>query len=262
MRPLAGRTAVVTGGGSGIGLAIAHELSARGAAVVIGSRGRERGAAAAAAIADKGDRAIFVTTDVTVSAEVTALMTAAVDAFGSIDILVNNSGMEEEEGPDGPSEDGWDRLFDVNVKGTWLGCRAALPYLLRSKGVILNVASMAGLVGVANGVGYAATKAAVVSMTRSLALTYAEQGVRVNSVCPGPIMTDMTLAEWDLVGDHAEGLKRALAVIPARRIGEPIEVAKLAAFLVSDDAAFITGANVPIDGGKTAGLMATSRYRW
>lgn len=262
MSGLSGRTAVVTGGATGIGRAIANELSSLGAAVVIGSRGRERGEATAAELVAKGGQAVFVPTDVTSAAEAEALMTVAVSSFGRLDILVNNSGVEEPEGPEGPSEEGWDRLFGVNVKGVWLGCRAALPHLLRSKGVILNVASMAGLVGVANGVGYAATKAAVVSMTRSLALTYAEQGVRVNSVCPGPIMTDMTLAEWDLVGDHAEGRKRALSVIPARRIGEPEEVAKLAAFLVSDEAAFITGANVPIDGGKTAGLMATSRYRW
>ncbi len=262
MSGLAGRTAVVTGGATGIGQAIARELSALGAAVVIGSRTRERGEAMAAELVGRGGRAMFVATDVTRSREVEALIAAAVETFGGLDVLVNNSGIEEPEGPEGPSEDGWDRLFDVNVKGPWLGCRAALPHLLRSRGVILNVASMAGLVGVANGVGYAATKAAIVSMTRSLALTYAEQGVRVNSVCPGPIMTDMTLAEWDLVGDHAEGRERALSVIPARRIGEPEEVAKLAAFLVSDDAAFITGANVPIDGGKTAGLMATSRYRW
>lgn len=262
MRALEGRVAIVTGGATGIGLAVSRQLAADGAAIVIGSRGRERGEAETAALVASGARAMFVPTDVTRSAEVDALVAATVDAFGSLDILVNNSGIEEPEDGSGPSEEGWDRLFAVNVKGTWLGCRAALPHLLRSKGAIVNVASMAGLVGVAGGTGYAASKAAVVSLTRSLALAHAELGVRVNSVCPGPIMTDMTLAEWDAVGGPEEGLKRALAVLPVRRIGEPEEVARLVAFLASDAAAFITGANVAIDGGKTAGLMSSDRYRW
>lgn len=262
MSALEGRTAIVTGGATGIGLAVARQFAADGAAIVIGSRGRERGEAETAVLVAAGARATFVPTDVTRSADIEALVATAVATFGSLDILVNNSGIEVPEDRAGPSEEDWDRLFDVNVKGTWLGCRAALPHLLRSKGAIVNIASMAGLVGVAGGTGYAASKAAVVSLTRSLALAYAEVGVRVNSVCPGPIMTGMTLAEWDAVGGPEEGLRRALAVIPARRIAEPEEVARLVAFLASDAAAFITGANVAIDGGKTAGLMSSERYRW
>lgn len=259
---LTGRTAIVTGGARGIGRAIATRLAREGALVVIGGRERERGEAVVEGLTTNGGRAVFVQTDVTVAEQVAALVDRALGLSGSIEILVNNSGIELPEENDGPSEADWDRMFATNAKGTWLCCRAALPHLLRSRGVIINNASMAGMLGVAGSTGYAASKAAVISLTRSLALAYAETGVRVNAVCPGPIMSDMTVAEWDAVGGAEEGRRRALGVCPARRIGEPEEVAGLVAYLVSDEAAFITGATLAIDGGKTAGLMATERYRW
>ncbi len=259
---LAGRVAVVTGGASGIGAATAELLAGAGASVVIAGRSRERGEAMARALGEGGARAIFAATDVTDPGAVAALMQRVAGELGRIDILFNNSGVEVAEGLDGPREDDWDLLFDTNVKGTWLCCKHALPHLLRSRGVIVNNASMAGLVGVAGSVGYAASKAAVVSLTRSLALGYADQGLRVNAICPGPIATQMTWDEWDATGGQDEGRRRAHAVCPARRIGEPGEVARLVMYLVSDEASFVTGAAIPIDGAKTAGLMAIDRYRW
>lgn len=261
MTRLEGRTAVITGGASGIGLAVAQLLAANGATVVLASRSRERGETAAEVLVASGARALFIETDVERPEDVEHLMERVVDSFGSLDILFNNSGVNVSEEPDGPTIEDWDRLFAVNVRGVWLCCHAALPHLLRSKGVIINTGSMAGLVGVAGSPGYAASKAAVISLTRSLALAYADRGVRVNAICPGPIATSMTFDEWESMGTE-EGRRRALAVVPARRIGTPEEVASLVLYLASDDAAFVTGAAVAIDGGKTAGLMSSERYRW
>ena len=255
------RVAIVTGGASGIGLAISKRLAGEGAAVVMGSRDLARGEAAAAEITATGARASFVRTDVSRATDVEALIEGTVRAYGRLDVLVNNSGTEAEEGPDGPTEDGWDRLFDVNAKGTWLGCKFALPHLLQTKGAIINNASVAALIGSPGHAAYAASKAAVVSLTRSLALTYAEQGVRINAICAGPILTEMTRLEW-ASGAGDEGRRRNLALCPARRAAEPEEVAALVAYLASPEAAFITGAAIPIDGAKSAGLMTIDRYRW
>lgn len=259
---LRGRTAIVTGGASGIGRAIAISFAAQGAQVVIAARDADRGATVVNEIARRNGRAVFIETDVSRSDSVSSMVERAASLFGSLEVVVNNSGIETEEGQVGPSEVDWDRMFETNTKGTWLCCKAAMPYLLQTQGAIINNASMAGLLGVAGSVGYAASKAAVVSLSKSLALAYADQGVRVNVVCPGPVDTQMTYDEWDLVGGREEGLRRALALSPARRISSPDEVADLVRFLASDRARSITGAVIPIDGGKTAGLMPANRYRW
>lgn len=262
VKDLKGRTAVVTGGATGIGRAISVRLAADGAQVVIATRNAGRGAEVVDEITRKSGKAVFVETDVSNSDSVSLMVDRVVGLFGSLDILVNNSGVESEERPEGPSEADWDRMFATNTKGTWLCCRAAMSHLVRTRGVIINNASMAGLLGVAGSAGYAASKAAVISLSKSLALAYADQGLRVNAVCPGPVDTQMTYDEWALVGGPEEGLKRALALSPARRITSPEEVADLVAFLASDHALSITGAVIPIDGGKTAGLMPSDRYRW
>jgi len=259
---LAGKVAIITGSGSGMGLAAARLFAREGAAVVVAERSPETGAAAAAEISRDGGRALFVRTDVRRAADVTAMVRAALDAFGAIDVLYNNAGVEVAEGDDGPADEAlWDLMFETNPKGTWLCCRAALPHLLERRGVILNTASVTGMFGVAGHPAYAASKAAVVNLTRSLALAYAERGVRINVICPGPILTPTMLADWDLAPTRDEGRRRTLATTPANRLAEPEEVARLALFLVSDDASFISGAVIPIDGAKTAGLMPLDRYR-
>src|SRR5262249_32721951 len=149
----------------------------------------------------------------------------------------------------------------VNTKGTWLGCKSALPHLLATKGAIVNNASVAALLGSPGHAAYAASKAAVVSLTKSLALAYAEQGVRVNAICAGPILTEMTRVIGER-GAGDEGKRKNLALCPANRAAETDEVAALIASLASPEAAFVTGAAIPIDGGKSAGLMTIDRYRW
>lgn len=258
------RVAIVTGGASGIGLAVATAFAAEGAAVVIADRDEARGSAAAAGLAASGAeaRVRFIRTDVSDTREVDSLVGRTVAAYGRLDVMVNNAGVEVDERPDGPAtEDDWDLLFNVNAKGTWFGCRAALPHLRETKGAIVNNASVAALIGSPGHVAYSASKAAVVSLTRTLALTYAELGVRINAVCPGPILTEMTRIAWQSDGGD-EGRRRNLALCPARRAADPAEVAGLVLYLASPEAAFITGAAIPIDGGKSAGLMTIDRYRW
>lgn len=258
------RVAIVTGGASGIGLAVTTRFAMEGAAVVIAGRDQERGLAAAAGLAAAGATGSvrFVRTDVSDAQAVEDLVAGTVDTFGRLDVMVNNAGVEVDERPDGPAtEADWDLLFDVNTKGTWFGCRAALPHLLDTRGVIVNNASVAALIGSPGHVAYSASKAAVVNLTKTLALTYAEQGVRINAICPGPILTEMTKAAWESDGGD-EGRRRNLALCPARRAADPAEVAGLVLYLASPEAAFITGAAIPIDGGKSAGLMTIDRYRW
>jgi NAD(P)-dependent dehydrogenase (short-subunit alcohol dehydrogenase family) len=256
------RVAIVTGGATGIGLAVSKAFVAEGTAVVIGSRNAAVGEAVAADLRAAGGRATFIETDVARAAQVEALVRGAVAEYGRLDVLVNNSGTEADEGFDGPvTEEGWDLLFDVNAKGTWLGSKFALPHLLETKGAIVNNASVAALIGSPGHAAYAASKAAVVSLTKSMALAYAEQGVRINAICAGPILTEMTRVYWESAPDD-EGKRRNLALCPARRAADPDEVASLVLYLASPAAAFITGAAIPIDGAKSAGLMTIDRYRW
>ena len=258
---LEGCVAIVTGAAGGIGLAIARRFVGEGAAVVIADRDAERGERAAEDLAAAGARARFIATDVSHGAAVERLVAETVREHGRLDVMVNNAGVAVEERPDGPAtEADWDLLFDVNTKGVWLGCRAALPHLLETKGAIVNNASVAALVGSPGHAGYAASKAAVVSLTKAFALQYAEQGVRVNAICPGPIITEMTRVHWE--SDGGEGKRRNLALCPAHRGADPDEVAGLVLYLALPEASFVTGAAIPIDGAKSAGLMTIDRYRW
>lgn len=244
MKRLKDRVALITGATSGIGEACARVFAQEGAKVVICGRNLERGEALCQAL-NAETVAMFCQCDVSDEEQVKAMINLVVERFGGIDILMNNAGvmlpsMEIERMP---IED-WKKTFDININGMFFTTRYAKPYLLKSKGVILNNASIAGLQHYAAGRSYAysASKAAMIQFSHQMAKNYGEEGVRVNCICPGIIDTP-------ILGDRDRAVYAQR--IPLGYVAMPEEVAKVALFLVSDDAKYITGAVLPVDGGAS-----------
>jgi NAD(P)-dependent dehydrogenase (short-subunit alcohol dehydrogenase family) len=255
MARLDGKVAVITGAGSGIGRVAAKLFAAEGAQVVVADVVADQAGAVVDEIVAGGGSALAVTVDVSDGAQVEAMVAAAVNGFGGLQVLFNNAGIfPDDDGGvlDTPPET-WQRVMEVNLKGVWLGCRAAVPAMLASGGgSIINVASFVALMGAATAqIAYTASKGGVLAMTRELAVEYARHGIRANSLCPGPIETPL-LAE--LLADP-ERRQRRLIHIPIGRFGRPEEIAKAALFLASDDASFITGSALVVDGGITAAYV-------
>lgn len=245
---LTNQVALVTGGGSGIGRATALALAEAGAAVVIGNRNVRLGEEAVLAIQQQRGRAVFQPTDVTQPQQVQALVRRAVQEFGRLDLAFNNAGVDGQQAPLHEQDiDQASHLFDVNIKGIFFSMKYEIEQMLRSGGgAIVNCSSIFGLNGFPGWSLYAATKHAIVGLTKAAALDYAKLGIRINAVGPGPI-------ETPLLAKTAGGNPHVYAeVIPMARIGQPEEVAKVVVWLLSDAASYITGHTLPIDGGFCA----------
>jgi len=253
---LQGKVAVITGGGSGIGKATAILFAREGAKVVIGNRNVEAGEATVRQIRAAGGVCDFVRTDVTIAADVQHLIESAVQRHGGLDCLFNNAGINMAGSVVEVSEADWDYTLDVNLKSVFLGCKYALPHLIaRGGGTIINDSSNAGLIGRPNDPVYCASKHGIIGLTKSMALRHGPQNVRVNTICPGPVESQMMVEGREALGDAAKFDKLAASQTALKRIGPAEEVAELVAFLASDAARNITGAAIPTDGGKTAGIL-------
>jgi NAD(P)-dependent dehydrogenase (short-subunit alcohol dehydrogenase family) len=239
------RVAVVTGGGSGIGLASARRLAAEGAKVVIGDVDPVAGKTAADEVGG-----LFVPTDVTSEADIEDLFKTAFDTYGSVDVAFNNAGISP---PDDDSIlvtgiDAWRKVQEVNLTSVYYCCKHVIPYMQRQgKGSIINTASFVALMGAATSqISYTASKGAVLSMSRELGVQFAREGIRVNALCPGPVNTPLL---QELFAKDPERAQRRLVHIPMGRFAEPEEIAAAVAFLASDDSSFMTGSTFLVDGG-------------
>jgi len=244
-----GKVALVTGAGSGIGRATALRLGTEGARVACADANAAVATETARTIGTRGGEAIALTVDVTNEAACAQMVAETLARFGGLTTLVNSAGVRPERRDPVPTPAEWQRVVDVNLTGTYLAARAALPALATSgAGSIVNLASIFGLVGGATGPAYAASKGAIVNLTRQMALEWAPR-VRVNCVCPGVIETPMTAG---LRVDPAWA-ESVLKRYPLGRFGQPEEIAAAILYLASDEAAFVTGVALPVDGGYTAG---------
>lgn len=246
------KVAIVTGAGTGLGRAIAIMFAREGAKVALNGRRKEPLEKVAAEIAQAGGTALACAGDVTKAADVKRMVEATVTAFGRLDILVNNAGGIPERGPVlGMSEEGFRKTLDVNLTSAFLCSKQALPELIKTRGNIVNVASLAGLRGAPNNTAYGAAKGGMVILTKDMAVDYAPQGVRVNAVCPAYVETDLNrdfIADLKKTGEYEALVK----MHPLGRLGEPDDVAYAAVYLASDEAKWITGLPLSVDGGIAA----------
>jgi NAD(P)-dependent dehydrogenase (short-subunit alcohol dehydrogenase family) len=253
MGRLAGRVAVITGAGSGIGRVSARLFASEGAAVAMFDLNGDGAAETVKEIAAEGGDALGLPVDVSNAGQVTEAVDEVLRAWGRLDILFNNAGVSTLNSILESDEAEWDTTYAVNVKGTFFCAQACAPHLgVNGTGAIVNQASVAGLVGVRNLCAYSASKGAVIALTRSMAVELAP-GIRVNAICPGTTVTPMI--EGLLLkrggGDPGAGLAETIAKYPLGRLGQPEDIARVALFFASDDAAFLTGCILPADGGMS-----------
>ncbi len=240
------RVALVTGSATGIGRSVAWRLAERGFAVTVNySRSEAEAEETAEGVRSRGGRALVVRADVADDSAVRAMVERTVETFGGLDILVNNAGTTHfvpHTDLDGLTAQVWDDILNVNLKGTFFGCRSAMPHLKARKGNIVNIASVAGVAGSGSSIAYAASKGAVITLTKSLAKAFAPE-VRVNAVAPGPVQT-----RW--LADHQDMVEAAMPLTPLKRPASPEDVAAVVLFL-ADETSLMTGQVLVVDGGRT-----------
>jgi NAD(P)-dependent dehydrogenase (short-subunit alcohol dehydrogenase family) len=248
----AGKVVLVTGAASGIGRSMALAFGRAGACVVVADTSVDGGHMTAALIVEAGGKGLFVKTNVTSASDVDAMIDKAVSHYGRIDCAVNGAAIEEEHLPLAEGDDAqFDRIMNVNVKGVWLCMKSQLRQMLKQEGggVIVNVADAGGLVAAPHRAIYSASKHAVVGLTRSAAIEYAKEGIRINSICPGAVKTPMLARMLEREPGRDKKLK---AAHPMGRVADPAEIASAALWLCSEHASFVTGHQLAVDGGLTA----------
>ncbi len=246
-----GKVVVITGAGAGIGRACAVSFAEAGARVAVADIANDSGYETVKMIEGRGGHAVFLNVDVADGNSVHEMLEETVKEFGGLDYAVNNAGIEGQSADTAEcSEDNWDRVIAINLKGVWNCMRHEIPRMLeRGGGAIVNMASVAGLVGFTGLPAYCASKGGVIQLTRTAALEYATRGIRVNAICPGVIHTAMVER---LIGGDNEKEKAFTALEPVNRMGRPEEIARAAVWLCSDDASFVTGHPLAADGGFVA----------
>jgi len=250
---LKGQTALITGGGTGLGRAIALAFSRQGAIVGVVGRRLDKLQDVVREIEGQGRKAVAIACDVTKAQDAERAVGEAAVRFGRLNVLVNNAGALHVSTIESLPEEEWDRIMSVNLKGPFLMSRAALPELRKAGGgSIVNIGSVLGLIGARDRAAYCASKGGVTLLTKAMALDHAHENIRVNCICPGIIETDLVRGLFDSAAD-GEALRRArTAQIPLGRMGRPEDVAELAVFLASRESGWITGAALPLDGGLSA----------
>jgi NAD(P)-dependent dehydrogenase (short-subunit alcohol dehydrogenase family) len=255
MARLDGKVALITGAGNGMGRVASVLFAQEGARIVVADWSEEGGHETVAAVEAAGGEAAFCRVDVAKADQVESLVAFTMERFGALNVLYNNAGIfpADDGGVTETPEPTWDRVMDINLKGVWLGCKYGVPAMLESGGgSIVNVASFVALMGAATAqIAYTASKGGVLAMTREIAVEYGRQGIRANSLCPGPIATPML---EELMSDPVRKQRR-LVHIPMGRLGQAEELARAALFLASDDSSFMTGAQLVVDGGITAAYV-------
>jgi NAD(P)-dependent dehydrogenase (short-subunit alcohol dehydrogenase family) len=247
------RIAVITGAGSGIGQAMVRLFAGEGARILAADVNENAAQETARMVTEAGGTCRAFAVDVSRPDQVRAMIDQAIAAFGRIDILCNNAGIGSTTDVVECEPDEWDRVMTVNVKSVYLGCKYAIPHMLaQGGGVIVNTASVAGMVGLPKRASYSASKGAVIALTRQVAVEYVEQGIRVNCLCPGTVDSPWVGRLLQQADDPVAARQALVARQPLGRLGTPEEIAAAALYLVSDDAAFITGTGLVIDGGLTA----------
>ena len=249
---LENKVAFITGAGRGIGQAIAEKMASEGASVALAEIDFVSAQSVAEQLLKQGYQALPIRTDITQEADVQAAVTQVLERFERVDILVNNAGKNFYYDATTMSESEWNNAMDVDVKGAWLCCKHILPSMIAAKaGSIVNIASVHARITAPGHFPYAAAKSALVGLTRNLALDYAPYNIRVNAICPGWVRTGLVQDWFDRRPDPKAAEERVLNFQPLKRLGTPAEIANFVAFVASDEASFITGAELVIDGGMS-----------